>query len=324
MNRTCEKIPSAKFLKERFYSLGILFWSCALREFAANCWQVLRLPFWLETWWNLYGSRLPCHDAGTWRRPSQRSPLHHTSVNHLIQSGGDINKHTQVNIYFFIVSDLSSLQQADWQAVRKPSSSCLQSRPDQYLFASLPLVMDTVSSPPAVTAGSTPWMPKQQQVTSIPFAKDVIREIRTRWSAYAPKKKSLIILGFQYLFFCELHLTCSHRTTKIMCCFPVQVVHLWPNKPTDPGLWGRFEHICLSSEMKTFFFFSYVGLEEMKQSWLSRGPSSSQKLQMLLETIWQPLDEAEIRGGNVLGAAASFQIDFLTSTPGQRCAVSLS
>lgn len=54
-------------------------------------------------------------------------------------------KQTVVDIFTF--SDMSHYQQADWQAVRKPSSFCPWSPPDQYLLGSLPLIMDPVSSP---------------------------------------------------------------------------------------------------------------------------------------------------------------------------------
>lgn len=62
-----------------------------------------------------------------------------------ILCGNGINKQTVVDIFTF--SDMSHYQQADWQAVRKPSSFCPRSPPDQYLFGSLPLIMDPVSSP---------------------------------------------------------------------------------------------------------------------------------------------------------------------------------
>lgn len=74
-------------------------------------------------------------------------PLHHIfpALSALyFKCGNGINKQTAVDL--FTVSDMSHYQQADWQAVRKPSSFCPRSPPDQYLFGPLPLIMDPVSS----------------------------------------------------------------------------------------------------------------------------------------------------------------------------------
>lgn len=74
------------------------------------------------------------------------------------------------------------------------------------------------------------------------------------------------------------------------------------------------------------FFVCALGcvVREMRQSLLSGGMSSPQKLRMLLETIWQPQDAAEIRGRVPNSVTARFQIDFPTSTPGRQPVVDLS
>lgn len=107
-----------------------------------------------------------------------------------------------------------------------------------------------------------------------------------------------------------------------MCQFSLQEVDLWPNKLSDPALCGPiWTHYRsgLEAAFDIIFCVCVLGcvVRKMRQSLLSGGMSSPQKLRMLLEAIWQPQDAAEIRGrapNSVTTRFPRLQVSSLLST----------
>lgn len=191
-----------------------------MRESAGNK-RVLLLRLWLEIWWNLYtsGSCLPRHDAGTCLRPSQQpGALLHASANRLIWSGGGINKRTQVNIYFLLSATGALFSRQIGRLSGNPHLPVHAVGLNQVYLPLCPLLWIRFAHP-SVTAGSSLWMPKQQQVTLKPtLRKNIIRKFGTCSSS--PAKKGVIMLRYQHFFgFGDLRPQLFPRDNQIMCCF---------------------------------------------------------------------------------------------------------